>query len=131
MRLQLIPFELIANEEKSNLKHVYKMALVPQQSPAVGSTMPMMNSATSYNNGLNNSPITVQPSMDARVLSNLSREIVDILNDSSLNDDQRVSNYIHAIKRYLTFRDKVYNLTPVVSESQPLLTDSKKKIKRS
>src|SRR5712692_9481970 len=117
MKYHLIWYDNLLESENKVFKFVRKMALVPYQNQ----NDKKINSGESdfYRNYRYNKALakTLNQPANVTVLSNLSREIVDISNDNNLNDDQRVSNYIHAIKRYLIFRDKVFNLTPVVTDS--------------
>jgi len=134
MKYHLIPYDNLTGSENKNFKFIRKMALVPYQNDKINSSA-NSNTRTSasdfYQNYKDNKALekTLNQPANVTVLSNLSREIVDILNDNNLNEDQRVSNYIHAIKRYLIFRDKVFNLTPVVSHSKPIMKDKSQQIK--
>jgi hypothetical protein len=124
----LVPFEraIGANREtQKQFKYVRKMAMFPSAMSGRG----VGNMQTSYYTprepATNMSPFyrdlrearalksgLAEP-IGQKVLSSLSRDIVEILNDPQANDEQKASDYMHAIKRYLTFRDKLYNQTPV------------------
>jgi len=54
-------------------------------------------------------------SINEKIATHLSREIIDILQDTEINDDVKAANYLQAIKRYLTYRGKLYPITPVTS----------------
>src|SRR5882724_11737289 len=56
-------------------------------------------------------------SINSKILTHLSRDITDILYDTNLNDDSKAANYLNAVKRYLTYRGKMYPITPVTSTS--------------
>ena len=51
---------------------------------------------------------------DYKVFSLLDREIQDILQDTTRNTDDKVSDYLFALRRYLTFKDKLYPINPVM-----------------
>ncbi len=98
MKYHLIPYDNLLESENKVFKFVRKMALVPYQNQNHKSINP--GESDFYQNYKYNKALakTLNQPANVTVLSNLSREIVDILNDNNLNDDQRVSNYIHAIK---------------------------------
>jgi hypothetical protein len=130
----LVPFERIAekaNSETKQFKHVRKMAMFPNSMFGGGGG----DMAQSYYTP-RIPPTTVSPyyrdlretralrsglaePIGQKVLSALSRDIVEIVNDSQSTDEQKASDYMHAIKRYLTFRNKQYSQTPVAETGRP------------
>jgi len=122
MVVQLIPFDT-----ENKFKNIRKMSMVnshiqegggqlrPLQFPS--SHAPVEDKKTFYKNTLVNTAIQSElgKPINEKIISHLSRDIIDILQDHELNDAQKASNYLQAIKRYLIYQGKLNNLTPVGS----------------
>jgi hypothetical protein len=132
MVIRLIPFS-----SADNFKHVRKMAMVEITAPTttattqqgfgstpIGYSFPTRNASQIektqfYNDYLQNAAVQseLQKPIEEKIITGLSREIIDILQNPAKNDDARVYDYMNAIKRYLYYRNKTYNITPVASIS--------------
>ncbi len=121
MVVQLIPFDT-----ENKFKNIRKMAMVNSNIQEGGqlrtlqfpsSYAPVEDKKSFYKNTLVNTAIQSELSkpINEKIISHLSRDIIDILQDHELNDAQKASNYLQAIKRYLIYQGKLNNLTPVGS----------------
>lgn len=49
----------------------------------------------------------------SKVFDSLDKEIIDILNNPEMDSDQKIAQYLHALKRYLTFQGKLFPIAPM------------------
>jgi hypothetical protein len=125
MVIRLIPFN-----SSDNFKHIKKMAMIDvttQQQRGFGSTpinynfpttgAPQAEKTQFYNDYLQNVALQseLQKPIEEKIVSKLSQEMIDILQNPSKSDDARVYDYMNAIKRYLYYRNRAYNLAPVAA----------------
>lgn len=88
------------NEGKVH-KFFNKMAVLPSAPRLITVQNDEVNANLQQRSAYNLRPI------EEKIISNLDREMYDILNNVNMSDERKVALYLHALKRYLTYKDKL------------------------
>jgi hypothetical protein len=124
MVIALVPFE---NSPKFN--YVRKMSVVPAGytgamdgggiSTPLNHQFPRLNAARNSIFDAMRGDRTIMEEMgqpvEKKILSGLTRDMMEILLDENASDDTKANLYLNAINRYLTYTGKVNSLVPIAT----------------
>jgi hypothetical protein len=114
-------------EQAPRFKHIRKMSMQEGYGSNIGGgkstplshTYPGMKSArhSIYNSMRDDRGVMeeMQQPLEKRILSALTKDMLDILLDDKADDDVKANLYLNAINRYLTYSGKVNALAPVAT----------------
>jgi hypothetical protein len=122
MVIGLVPFA-----QSPSFKYIRKMSMVQLgegKSTPLNHQYPMNTSQSGLINEMRNNRTLMeefgQP-VEKKILSGLTRDMMDILMDETASDDTKANLYLNAINRYLTYSGKVNALIPIATMRRKVL----------